>query len=50
MALTGNEIMSNGFVKDSVTYALSLTTTTAGATVRNGFLRDADGRIVVMYV
>jgi hypothetical protein len=47
MALASNEIFSGGFVRNATTGALILTTSTVGATFRGGFLRDADGRLVV---
>jgi hypothetical protein len=49
MALAANEVMRDGFVRDDdADRALVTTTTTSGATFRGGFLRDPDGRLVVV--
>lgn len=37
----------HGFLVDSTTKALIVTTSTSGATVQAGFLRDSSGRLVV---
>lgn len=47
MALAGSEVMAAGFVRDSATLVLVTTTNPIGATIKNGFLRDVDGRLVV---
>jgi hypothetical protein len=47
MALSGTEEWRSGFVVDKTTKAWVTTSSTVGATVRNGFLRDPDGRIVI---
>lgn len=46
MALTPAEKLVNGFVRESL--ALSCTTATAGAKWVEGFMRDPDGRLVVV--
>lgn len=48
MALSATEIRSGGFVLDKATGALVVTTSQVGATVTEGFLRDPDGRLVVV--
>lgn len=47
MALLATEVRRRGFIRDTRTGALVTTAVTAGATVQQGFLRDADGRLVV---
>lgn len=49
MALAGSEVYRNGFVRDATTLALITTTNQVGATRAGGFLRDPDGRLVVVY-
>lgn len=47
MALTGTEHWSRGFVwTNSSEAVLASTATVAGSTWQEGFLRDADGRLV----
>lgn len=48
MALTGNEVLEGGFVRDGELGPLVLTTDTTGAEEQSGFLRDPDGRLVVV--
>lgn len=50
MALAANEVWAVGFVRDTTTSAIITTLTTTGAAFWGGFLRDADGRLVVAYV
>lgn len=46
--LAANEVEIDGFVRDtSNANQLVVTFSTAGATQQSGFLRDADGRLVV---
>lgn len=47
MALLASESRSRGFVF-TATGALSVTYSTAGATNYEGFLRDTDGRLVIV--
>lgn len=48
MALAANEVMSGGFVRDTDDdNSLVTTDDDSGATMRGGFLRDLDGRLVV---
>lgn len=47
MALTANEVMRAGFVRDLATGALVATTNATGAIFRGRFLCDPDGRIVL---
>lgn len=42
--------MSNGFVRDTVSGAVIVTTSTVGAVMSDGFIRDPDGRLVVIAV
>lgn len=51
MALTGDEHWSNGFVVigNEGEEMLAVTTSKVGARWWGGFLRDADGRLVVTY-
>lgn len=49
MALASNEKMIAGFVRDTSNgMSLVTTTSTVGAKVQTGFLRDPDGRLVVV--
>lgn len=48
MALTATEILSGGFVRDKNTGALVVTTNTLNAVQTGGFLKDPDGRLVVV--
>lgn len=48
MALAANEAWVGGFVVDTSTGVHVMTTAAAGATWQNGFLRDPDGRLVVV--
>jgi hypothetical protein len=49
MALGANEKIIGGFVRDVANgYVLVCTTNTAGAKMSSGFLRDPDGRLVVV--
>jgi len=48
MALGPDEVWRGGFVVDQVNGVLIVTTNSAGATWQNGFLRDPDGRLVVV--
>ena len=48
MALGPNEELNDGFVRTKDTKALVVTTNAAGATIYDGFLRDPDGRLVVV--
>lgn len=49
MALAANEVMSGGFVRDATAdFALVTTTDQTGARMTAGFLRDPDGRLVVV--
>lgn len=48
MALSATEKWVNGFVVDTSTGNMSVTATTSGASWSFGFLRDADGRLVVV--
>jgi len=50
MALTANETYRGGFIRLLSDGSLAVTTNTAGAVSKNGFLRDPDGRLVVVYV
>lgn len=47
MALQTYELWRRGFVCHATTGALILTRLSAGAVTSGGFLRDADGRLVV---
>lgn len=50
MALASNEVISggHGLVIDRTTGALVVTTNTTGASWHNGWLKDPDGRLVVV--
>jgi len=48
VALASNEVWRNGFVRDEATFALIVTTNMTGATISQGYLRDPDGRLVVV--
>lgn len=48
MALAATEVMTGGFVRDTTTSALIVTTDTTNAVISGGFLRDPDGRLVVV--
>ncbi|HEY9522456.1 MAG TPA: hypothetical protein VIR33_04400 [Thermopolyspora sp.] len=48
MALAATEEMRGGFVRDSATNELIVTTNKTNAAMRGGFLRDPDGRLVVV--
>lgn len=48
MALAANEVWRGGFVVDTVTGGIVTTTNTTGAKWWGGFLRDPDGRLVVI--
>jgi hypothetical protein len=48
MALSGTEVWKGGFVVDSTSGALVVTTNATGAVWRGGYLRDPDGRLVVV--
>ena len=47
MALSATEVWSNGFVRDTATQAIIVTTDDTDARWWNGQLRDPDGRLVV---
>lgn len=46
--LASSEVYRNGFVRDSVTLAIVTTTNPVGAARAGGFLRDPDGRLIVV--
>jgi hypothetical protein len=49
MALAANEVWRGGFLRDTnAGGALVVTTDSTGATQQGGFLRDPDGRLVVV--
>lgn len=48
MALLVTEIWRQGFVINTTNNLPVITFQTAGATMQQGFLRDADGRLVVV--
>lgn len=49
MALAANEVWISGFVRDTNSeLALVVTTDATGAEMDSGFLRDPDGRLVVV--
>jgi len=49
MALAPNEVMKGGFIRDTDNDdALVVTTDTTNAVTHSGFLRDPDGRLVVV--
>jgi hypothetical protein len=50
VALASNEQWVGGFVVDTTTGEPVLTTVQTGAQMWSGFLRDPDGRLVVIYV
>jgi hypothetical protein len=50
MALASNEKMVQGVVVDTATGQPVTTTSTVGAVMSGGFLRDPDGRLVVIAV
>lgn len=50
MALAANEVRKQGFIRDTVTGALAVTTVSSGVTSAGGFKRDADGRLLVVYI
>ncbi len=47
MARAANEVVQGGFLRDSSTGSLIVTTDPTGAVMRGGYLRDPDGRLVV---
>jgi hypothetical protein len=48
MALTEDEVVEGGFVRDRDTLALVVTSDTTGAAMESGFLRDPDRRLIVV--
>lgn len=48
MALAATEVYRDGFVRDAATLILITTSNPVGATKRGGFLRDPDGRLVIV--
>lgn len=48
VALASNEIIEQGFVLDRDTRKLAVTLSKTGAKYERGFLRDLDGRLVVV--
>lgn len=52
MALSANEFWAGGFVRDNSVDppALAMTTSLVGARMDKGFLRDPDGRLVVVVI
>jgi hypothetical protein len=50
MALLATEVWRGGFVVDKNTGRLIVTTDASNATMTGGFLRDPDGRAVVINV
>lgn len=48
MSLSSSESFSRGFARTAT--GLAATTSTVGATMQSGFLRDPDGRLVVKNV
>jgi hypothetical protein len=48
VALSGSEVWRSGFVVDATTGAWVVTYSTTGAAYWGGFLRDPDGRLVVV--
>jgi hypothetical protein len=47
MALASYESWSGGFVRITATGTIVVTRSAVGASMQGGFLRDADGRLVV---
>lgn len=41
------QVIVNGWLVDEATGAVVVTTVAADATMQSGFLRDADGRLVI---
>jgi hypothetical protein len=50
MALASNEKLLGGIVVDKTTGNIVTTTSTVGAVMSGGLLKDPDGRLVVMLV
>jgi hypothetical protein len=48
MSLLPTETYDRGFVRDTTTGVVIVTTDASNATWQNGFLRDPDGRLVVV--
>jgi hypothetical protein len=48
MALSANEQWKGGFVVDTATGYLIVTSSQSGAAMSGGYLRDPDGRLVVV--
>jgi hypothetical protein len=50
VALAASEAWVGGFVVNTTTHLIQTTTSTAGSAWWGGFMRDADGRLVVTYI